>query len=428
MTSFRNDNSSRRTAAGVFRDRDDAKRAIDELKDAGFRDSQIGYAARDDRNGALDRDTNAEKSGDTASGAVAGAVTGGVLGAVAGAAAALLIPGVGPVVAGGILASALGGAAIGAAGGGIIGALMNSGVEEHEARYYDEEFRRGGTVVTVQSGADRYDEAMAILRRNGASFYDRAASGTYTAPQRGAQDVAGDRMSRLERQGTVRVPEVEERLDVDKRQVQTGEVRIHKDVKEERQTVPVELMREEVHVDKRDVERPVRDGEDAFKEETIRVPVRAEEAVAHKEAVVTGEVVVNKERTTQTEQVGDTVRRTEVHVDRPDETVHPDRQEVVGAATGTSQYRYQDYAPRFRSHWDQNYRSTGLRYEDYDPAYHYGFDMANDPRYRGRRWEDVEPELRRDWETRYHDRPWNRFADSVRHAWNSMTGAAASRR
>ena len=89
------------------------------------------------------------------------------------------------------------------------------------------------------------------------------------------------------------------------------------EVHKERRSVPVTLSQEKVRVEKRDVpERPLRAGEEAFQEGTIRVPVRGEEAVARKEAVVTGEVVVNKERTTETQQVADTVRRTEVHVDK----------------------------------------------------------------------------------------------------------------
>jgi len=79
---------------------------------------------------------------------------------------ALAIPGVGPIIAAGPLAAALGGAAIGAAGGGIIGALTGMGIPEDEAKYYDEEFRRGGIVVTAQARG-RYDEARRIMHEYG---------------------------------------------------------------------------------------------------------------------------------------------------------------------------------------------------------------------------------------------------------------------
>jgi uncharacterized protein (TIGR02271 family) len=80
----------------------------------------------------------------------------------------------------------------------------------------------------------------------------------------------------------------------------------------------VTLRREEVHVERRETsERPLRPGEaqDAFQEETIQVPLRGEQAVAHKEAVVTGEVVVDKAQTAERGEVSGTVRREHVHVD-----------------------------------------------------------------------------------------------------------------
>jgi uncharacterized protein (TIGR02271 family) len=125
-------------------------------------------------------------------------------------------------------------------------------------------------------------------------------------------------------QGEARIPIVEERLNVGKRTVQEGEVQIHKTVTEEQQSVPVELRREEVHIEHRDIpELPLRPGEaeaaQAFQESTLRIPVRAEEAVANKEAVVTGEVVVNKTQNTERRDVTDTVRKERVEVDQPDQ-------------------------------------------------------------------------------------------------------------
>ena len=83
--------------------------------------------------------------------------------------------------------------------------------------------------------------------------------------------------------------------------------------------------------------------------------------------------------------------------------------------------------PRFRSSWQTRYGSTGGRWEDYEPSYHYGYDMASDPRYRGRTWSEVEPDLRRDYEARYPGSAWERFKESVREAWDSVTGQHTSR-
>lgn len=75
----------------------------------------------------------------------------------------------------------------------------------------------------------------------------------------------------------------------------------------------------------------------------------------------------------------------------------------------------------YRSHWDSTYLSTGGRFEDYDPAYRYGRSMAGSDTYRGRAWDDVEPDLRSNWEHTYPQSAWDNFKDAVRHGWNRLT-------
>jgi hypothetical protein len=151
------------TIVGIFTDRSVAERAIRELKNAGFTDREIGVAMLD---GDEQRDL-AEKTGSTAAEAAAtGAISGGIVGGLIGLLGSLLIPGVGPIVVGGLLASTLTGAGIGAAAGGIIGALMGLGVPEADARHFDSGLRSGAVLVTVQAGP-RLPEALAILERHG---------------------------------------------------------------------------------------------------------------------------------------------------------------------------------------------------------------------------------------------------------------------
>jgi uncharacterized protein (TIGR02271 family) len=129
---------------------------------------------------------------------------------------------------------------------------------------------------------------------------------------RHAADTAGTTRGDAE----LRVPVAEERLGVERREAELGAVELRKTVSEERQTVPVDLLREQAHVEQRDVaDRPARAGEDLFREGTIRVPLRGEEAVVGKEAVVTGEVVLDKARTTERQDIADTVRKERVEVD-----------------------------------------------------------------------------------------------------------------
>src|SRR5579872_889403 len=162
MTTNERPINERSTIVGVFEMRSEADAAIHELQEAGFRDDQIGFVVRNGEHG-VENETNEM---DTGSGAVAGVVSGGIIGGVVGAAAALLVPGVGPAIAGGVLIAILGGVVFGAAAGGILGALMGMGIPEEEARYYESEFSSGRTIITVQT-ADRQQEATSILHHNG---------------------------------------------------------------------------------------------------------------------------------------------------------------------------------------------------------------------------------------------------------------------
>lgn len=145
-------------AVGVFHDAEQARQAIDALKRAGYSENEIGFLVRASAIGSEE---------DTMSSAATGAVEGGMLGGVLGAAAALLIPGFGPAIAGGILLVTVGAAGIGALAGSIIGTLVSIGVPEEEAHHYQRELEKGRTIVTVKA-ASGYDDAIAMMRSNGA--------------------------------------------------------------------------------------------------------------------------------------------------------------------------------------------------------------------------------------------------------------------
>ena len=97
--------------------------------------------------------------------AVAGGVVGGALGA---AAAALILPGIGFVVAGGIIAAALGGGAIGSVAGSFLGTLTELGIPHEDARRYEREIKAGHAIVTVRDSS-KQQIAADILRQQGAT-------------------------------------------------------------------------------------------------------------------------------------------------------------------------------------------------------------------------------------------------------------------
>lgn len=75
----------------------------------------------------------------------------------------------------------------------------------------------------------------------------------------------------------------------------------------------------------------------------------------------------------------------------------------------------------FRTHWQTSYGQQGGRYEDYEPAYRYGSTMAGNEKYRGSQWNDVEPQIRTDWESNNAGTPWERAKDAVRYGWEKVT-------
>jgi len=250
------------TVVGVFSDVRRAQQAVAELRRAGFREEQIGVIARDRE--AVDAAT--APLSDVGSSVTAGAATGAAAGAGVGALWALgiaagILPAIGPVIAGGLLASVLASAAGGAAVAGIVGALIGLGIPEDEAYYYEGEFQSGRVLVTVQAD-DRSNEAWTILHRHGA--YNRAS--TPATPGSGGH--------------TMQLHE--EELHARKEPVETGEVRVRKEVVTESKTLNVPVTREEVIVERRPASGPPAMGAVIKAGDEIRIPVQQDQVRVEK--------------------------------------------------------------------------------------------------------------------------------------------------
>lgn len=252
---------------------------------------------------------------------------------------------------------------------------------------------------------DRYDDDYVYVgeRRIPTSAFERAENDRLHLGERGRQYF--ETSDRAATEGETRVPVMEERLQVDKRDVELGAVEIRKEVTSEQATMPVELTREQVRVERVDVnDRPVAAGElaDAFKEGTIRVPVRGEEAVVNKEAVVTGEVVIERERTTERQNITDTVRKERVDAD---ENYRRDRAAL------------EEHFNTRRS--TQGTAADTRTFTDAEPNYRRGYEAAHDERYAGREFEDVEPELR---QSHTGSDSWERLREDIRGGWDRARG------
>jgi len=422
---------------GLFSSMSDAQAALQDLRNAGFNDSDISLVARNSEGTTTNTsgDGNTRAGEDAAFGATSGGLMGGLGGLLVGL-GALAIPGIGPVIAGGSLAAALGsaavGAGVGAASGGLIGALVGAGIPDEDANVYAEGVRRGGALVTVQAsdntmasqaadimdrhnvqdidnlgqnyrsaGWTRFDESAgeysddkegsglgtgvgtlsgaatgaaigsvggpvgtviggvagaltgagvgaaadkvgANVADDGVSRRDTTTDTSYTGDTtrmgsasdanyttdttrttgRNVDTTSGTNYQTTNREGEMTIPVVEEQINVGKREVEGGGVRVQTHVTEQPVNEQVTLHEEKVNVERRPVNQPVDASQiDQLREGTFEVRERAEEAVVQKQARVVEEVVINKEQRERTENIQDSVRRTDVDVQQiPGET------------------------------------------------------------------------------------------------------------
>ncbi|MEO5933146.1 MAG: hypothetical protein ABIQ08_06305 [Duganella sp.] len=187
------------------------------------------------------------------------------------------------------------------------------------------------------------------------------------------------------------------------------------DIPPQGETVTLPVYQESLHVDTRSAD-------------TFIVPVLEEVLVVEKRDKQPYSSTVNRGNTVLTVDAA-----TDDEIDRASGIIEgfgpldiDERQGLPGQAPPPRAYQgaagsMPDLDTHFRSHWQSNYASAGGRYEDYDPAYRYGWSMAFDASYRGRPWNDVEPELRSDWESRHRQSAWDRFKAAIREGWDRMT-------
>lgn len=178
------------TISRLYDGYDSAARAVSDLERAGIAHNDISIIASNGE-GSFDRDLNerpnerpsvrVDRDLDGTDDRVEGAATGAGIGAAVGGTAGLLaglgmlaIPGLGPVVAAGWLASMAVVAVAGGATGGIIGALTQGGVPEEEANLYAEGLRRGGTLVTARVEDVDASRVTAIMDRSATDINQRA--------------------------------------------------------------------------------------------------------------------------------------------------------------------------------------------------------------------------------------------------------------
>lgn len=320
----------------LFRDRQSAECAYQAISGRGYDKDDVNVIMSDETRKSQYAESDTELGSKALEGTATGAGIGGTVGAVLGAIAAIgtsvLLPGLGLLVAGPI-AGALVGAGAGGLTGGLIGALVGSGIPEEHAAQYETGIKSGGTVLGV---SPRSAEDAALFEREftncgGMNVYSsvgassRTTSGTSTAHNVASTTTQTQNVDRTANTSGNVIPVIEEELQVGKREVETGGVRVESRITERPVEERVTLREEHVNVERHPVNREVTNADLAnFKEGEIDITTRAEEAVVAKQARVVEEVEIGKTVSEREETISDTVRRTDVDVEETDATRNSD--------------------------------------------------------------------------------------------------------
>jgi hypothetical protein len=409
-----------RNVVALYDNFEDANAAVRDLVDQGFRREEISFMAADQKGGQRGAVTVTDETArtpadkastvraDDASGAGIGAGIGAAVGGLAGVLiglGALVIPGIGPVIAAGPLATVLAGlagAGAGAVAGGVLGALVDMGIPEETAGYYAEGVRRGGTLVSVRVEDQYTDKALDILNRhNPVDLNERSEQWRREGWTGYPGDVADSTP------GAGRRTTDDTRMGTEQRQTRFDDTGVTQQDYEHSRQVMVSNQEYQQY-------------DALFRSDFKNRPFSRDFTYEQYEPAY---------------RYGYDLRLDERYRDRKWDEIEPEaRRRWEEQQPGTwDQYGeavhyswentgdYWRYDERFRSHFERG--GYGTDYDAYRPAYHFGYDLGRDDRYRGRSWEEVEPEARQEWERRGERGTWDRFRDSIRHAWEETKQA-----
>lgn len=154
---------------GLYKTREQVEDAVNALKAAGFRNTDISILFPDDTGSkefAHEKGTKLPEG--AATGGASGSIIGGALGWLAGI-GALAIPGAGPFIAAGPIVAALAGAGVGGSVGWLAGALIGLGIPEYEAKMYEGRIKEGNILLSVHSDNPEWKKrAKVLLESSGA--------------------------------------------------------------------------------------------------------------------------------------------------------------------------------------------------------------------------------------------------------------------
>lgn len=198
--------------------------------------------------------------------------------------------------------------------GGLWDSFKSLFTDDHDT--YAEGIRRGGYLLTARVDDSLADQAIDILDDEGTVDLDERSSAWRNDGWTGGAATTGASAYDTNTTGEQSIPIVEEQLQVGKREVSRGGVRVRSYIVETPVHEEVSLREEHVDVQRRPYSGNDNDAAALLQERTIEVSETAEEAIIGKTAHVREEVVVGKTVENRVEQIDDSVRRTEVDIER----------------------------------------------------------------------------------------------------------------
>jgi len=223
--------------------------------------------------------------------------------------------------------------------------LGSVGVPNEDARLYSDGVQQGGALIVAQALPDAQANQVAEIL-DGYNVVDLGQRGQLSAQTMSTRQTVRSgttssvRNTNAYEGGEIVIPIVEEEIQVGKRQVEGGGVRVSTSVQETPVNEQVNLRDEQVTVERRPINQVVDPSviDQVAQSGTIEVREHDEEAVVAKQARIVEEVVVNKDTQQRTETIQDTVRRTEVDVDQVQGETHVSATDSVGrvASRGTT--------------------------------------------------------------------------------------------
>lgn len=197
------------------------------------------------------------------------------------------------------------------------------GVNDEDVIRYGEFIMQGGYVLMIEADDDSYlkEETPLVeeerLEDNYTEHDKEVLLDEQELPEEDYQPVLSDYTRRNDEDQTIKLHE--ERLNIDKHEEKTGEIKLEKDVVTETQTVEVPVEKERVTIERNTLDEPVEEGfEFSETDEEIKIPIHEEKVTVDKDTVVTEEVEVKKDNVTENVTVSEDVKKEELLIDDSD--------------------------------------------------------------------------------------------------------------